>query len=181
MGFSVIELKHGKRTKIKGKLHINIFSADNCDPKLCYKFSGCANLVSPDGSQNIDTLCVLDDGRTNILNLNDVPYDLAKSTFKNILKEYEKIDTLLTGYTGAGPYPQCIDNFDAEEKLIQGDIKKNNFINQAFKFIKQFNPKYYLPFAGTYALSGKLSYLNQYEFFYCELDQIILCTLSEQN
>ncbi len=179
MGFSVIELEHGKRKKINDNFYINIFSADNCDPKLCYKFSGCANLVSPNGSQNIDTLCVFDDGKRNILNLNDCPFDLAKSTFKKILKEYGKIDTILTGYSGAGPFPQCIDNYDFKQKLIQAEIKKNNFIKQAYKYISAFNPKYYLPFAGTYTLSGKLSYLNPYrgipsiDYTYDKLNDLI--------
>ena len=160
LGFKVIELEHGKRTKIKNNFHINIFAADNCDPTLCYKFSGCANLESLNGSQQIDSLSVIDDGKTVILNTNDAPFELAKSNFNRILKEYGKIDALLTGYCGAGPYPQCIENFDLKQKIYEGQKKNDYFLNQAFQFINQIKPKYYMPFAGTYYLSGHLSNLN---------------------
>jgi UDP-MurNAc hydroxylase len=160
LGFKVIEIEHGKRTKIKNNLHINIFAADNCDPQLCYKFSGCANLNKINGSQQIDSLSVIDDNKFSILNINDSPYDLAKSNFPNILKMYGKIDLMLTGYCGAGPFPQCIENFDIDQKIKHGEIKKSYFLNQAFNFIKVINAKYFLPFAGTYSLTGKLSKLQ---------------------
>ncbi len=161
LGFKVIELEHGKRINIKNNLHINIFAADNCDPELCYKFSGCANINKSNGSQQIDSLSVIDDNKFSILNINDSPYDLAKSNFKSILKMYDKIDLLLTGYGGAGPFPQCIENFNFQEKLNQGEIKKKYFLNQAYKYISSINANYYLPFAGTYSLTGELSKLQK--------------------
>ena len=44
------------------------------------------------------------------MNVNDCPIELAQSTFKDIKKQYEKINVLLTGYGGAGPYPKCFEN-----------------------------------------------------------------------
>ena len=35
-----------------------------------------------------------------------------------------------------------------------------NFLNQAKSFIDRLNPKYFLPFAGSYILSGHLSSLQ---------------------
>ena len=161
IGFKVIELANNKRTKLHNNAYLNIFAADNCDPKLCFKFAGCADLTAKEGhSQQIDTLSIIDDGKNVLMNVNDCPIDLAQSTFKNIKKEYDKINLLLTGYGGAGPYPQCFENLNLEEKIINGRLKEKQFLNQAIRYINEFKPDYYLPFAGTYTLTGKLSSLQ---------------------
>ena len=81
-GFKVIELENAKRTKLGENAYLNIFAADNCNPSLCYKFFGCADLNAKDGhSQQIDTLSVIDDGKNVLLNVNDCPIELAQSTF----------------------------------------------------------------------------------------------------
>ena len=109
------------------------------------------------------------------MNTNDCPFELAQSTFKDIKKQYEKINVLLTGYGGAGPYPQCFENLNVDEKMIAAQLKEKQFLNKAIKFIDEIKPDYYLPFAGTYTLTGKLSNLqnlrgvsnidNAYSFF----------------
>ena len=160
-GFKVIELDNNKRTQIGPDFFINIMAADNCDPKLCYKFTGCANFQDLSiGSQQIDTLAIIDDNRNSVLNVNDCPLELATNTLPNILKNYDKIDVLLTGYGGAGPYPQCFENLSTNEKISESKKKKINFLNKAFEYIKISKPKYYLPFAGRYTLSGSLAHLN---------------------
>jgi len=174
--FKVIELENNKRTKLDKNAYLNIFAADNCDPELCFKFSGCADFSAKEGhSQQIDTLSVFDDGKNVLMNINDSPFELAQSTFKDIKKQYEKINVLLTGYGGAGPYPQCFENLNLGEKLIAAESKEKQFLNQAIKYIDEFKPDYYLPFAGTYTLTGRLSNLqnlrgvssidNAYSFF----------------
>ncbi len=176
LGFKVIELENNKRTQIGKNAYLNIFAADNCNPELCFKFSGCADYSAKDGhSQQIDTLSIIDDGKNVLMNVNDCPIELAQSTFKEIKKQYEKINVLLTGYGGAGPYPQCFENLNFEEKTIAGKAKEKQFLIQATQFIDQIEPDYYLPFAGTYTLTGKLSQLhslrgvstidNAYNFF----------------
>ena len=95
-----------------------------------------------------------------MVNVNDCPFDLAKSTFNEIKKNYKKIDVLLTGYCGAGPYPQCFENLNTEEKKQEGFKKEKFFLDQAIKFVDELKPSYILPFAGTYTLAGKLSNLN---------------------
>ena len=109
------------------------------------------------------------------MNVNDCPIELAQSTFKDIKKQYGKISVLLTGYGGAGPYPQCFENLTLDEKVIAAQAKEKKFLNQAIKFIDETKPDYYLPFAGTYTLTGRLSNLqnlrgvssidNAYDFF----------------
>ena len=81
LGFKVIELENNKRTKLANNVYLNIIAADNCDPKLCYKFTGCNSLnqSNVNGSQQIDTLSIFDNNKNSILNINDCPYDLAKN------------------------------------------------------------------------------------------------------
>ena len=67
-------------------------------------------------SQQIDTMCVLDDNKNILMNVNDCPVELAKSTFAKINSQYKKIDVLLVGYQNASPYPQCFDNLKIDEK-----------------------------------------------------------------
>ena len=161
LGFKVIELENNKRTEIGRNAYLNIISADNCNPELCYQFFGCADLsVKGPHSQGIDTLSVVDNGTNVLVNVNDCPIELAASTFEDIKKQYEKINILLTGYGGAGPYPQCLENLSISEKISAAISKQNQFLNQAVKYINALNPDYYLPFAGTYTLTGKLSALQ---------------------
>jgi len=159
-GFKVIEIENGKTLNLKKNLNITIYAADNCNPELCYKFTGCANILEKKGSQQIDTMAVIDDNQNFILNTNDCPYDLSKEVLERIKSDFNKINVLLTGFGGAGPYPQCFDNLTLEEKEIESKKKKINFLNQAVDYLRKVNPNFYLPFAGTYTLTGHLSKLQ---------------------
>ena len=94
------------------------------------------------------------------MNVNDCPIELAQSTLQDIKKQYEQINVLLTGYSGAGSYPQCFENLNLEEKINTSQLMRKKFLNQAIKYIDEIKPNYYLPFAGTYSLTGKLSNLQ---------------------
>lgn len=160
LGFNVIELVNNKKFYLSKSVFINIVAADNCDPQLCYKFTGCAELNKTNGSQQIDSYAFIGDKKHTILNINDCPFELAQISLKRSLKEYKKIDLLLTGYGGAGPYPQCFDNLKIIEKKKEAILKKNKFLRKAINYIELVKPKFYLPFAGKYVLGGKLSSLN---------------------
>jgi len=161
LGFKVIELPNFKRTEIGKDFFLNIIAADNCNPELCYKFMACADMSAKNNeSQQIDTLAVIDDNKSTILNVNDCPYELAENTLNLINKNYEKIDLLLTGYQNASSYPQCFDNLNNKDKLIMGKKISDICLNRSLNFIKKTRPKYFLPFAGTYSLSGNLSKID---------------------
>ena len=151
MGFKVIELMNGKKNEIFKNVNLNIYAADNCNPELCYKFLGCADMRAKDQSQQIDTIAIFDDGKNVLINLNDCPYELAKSTIEYIKKEYGKVDILMSGYGGAGPYPQCFENLSQIEKINSAKKKEDQFLNIALKFIKDLNPEYFLPFENNYS------------------------------
>lgn len=171
LGFNVIELEDNNEFKIAKNESITIFSADNCNPELCYKFFGCGKVENVLGSTQIDSYCLIKDNGLTLLNLNDCPFDLAQNSLKeNIINKY-KIDFLLVGYAGAGPYPQCFE-MDDVQKINSANLKKINFLNQSVKFIDLIRPSFYMPFAGTYILGGKLSSLNKYRGI-PELDEAI--------
>nr|WP_321234175.1 MBL fold metallo-hydrolase [uncultured Psychroserpens sp.] len=159
LGFSVSELPHNAKTELKNGVTIEILAADNCNPELCAKFMGCGIVETKFKSTQIDSLAVISDGKHNVLNLNDCPYDLAKEAVGVINKKYQHIDFLLVGYGGAGPYPQCFELSD-EDRSKAEEGKKLQFLNQGEKYINLVEPKYYMPFAGTYTLAGKLSKLQ---------------------
>ena len=120
---------------------------------------GCGIIETKFKSSQIDSLAVISDGTNTVLNLNDCPYDLAKEAISVITKKYKKINFLLVGYCGAGPYPQCFVLSDEERENAEKS-KKLQFLSQGEKYINLVNPDFYMPFAGTYALAGNLSNLQ---------------------
>lgn len=155
-GFRVVELPHGMRIELGEATSIGIFAADDCDPEQCGAVFKCA----PVGSSQIDSLCVIESDGQVIVNTNDCPYGLARKVLPRVKQEYGKIDLLLVGYSGAGPYPQCFSMLSHEEKKAAAEAKKQQFLRQGLSFIKDLDPKYVLPFAGQYTLTGGLSNLN---------------------
>lgn len=162
LGFRVVELPHNRRTHLKNGVSINILAADNCDPAVCGRFFGCASAQKALGSTQIDSLSVIDDGRHVLLNVNDCPFELAQAALALLKEQYAKIDLLLTGYSGAGPYPQCFPQLPAAERDRAAEAKKARFLGQGERFVTATGPRFYLPFAGTYLLSGKLAKLNPF-------------------
>ena len=160
LGFKVIELEHNLRIPLKGNLYIKILAADYCNPELCGIHTGCSVMEKKYGATHIDSMCVIDDNDKVIVNTNDCTFELAKTSVSDIVKNYKKIDLLLVGYAGAGPYPQCFDMLTESEKNIAAEKKEKQFFKQAEDYVNLVNPKYFMPFAGRYTLSGKLTSLN---------------------
>lgn len=163
LGFkNIIELNHGDRFYMNKNFFIEIYGADDCNPKLCGKFFKCHFLADKIGSQQIDSVALISDHKKNILNVNDCPYELSKNVIKKIKKQHRKIDLLLTGYSGAGPFPQCFKNYSSSKKKLLMNKKQMQFLNQSTQYIKDTNPTHVMPFAGTYFLSSKLFNLNKF-------------------
>jgi UDP-MurNAc hydroxylase len=163
-GKTVIELKHGEEFHCGDGLYIKIFIADDCNPELCYKHFGCGKMETKYRSSTIDTMAVFYNESETILNTNDCPFSLAEKTVERILNSHPKINLLLTGYSGAGAYPQCYEHYSDEDKLGQhGDRYRQLNLNNGMNFIKKVNPISYIPFAGTYTLAGKVSKLEKFK------------------
>lgn len=160
LGYRVLELDHNVRTHLKNGVYINILAADNCNPELCHRYYGCGIVEVKYGSTQIDSMCVVDDGERVVVNNNDCPYPLAVDSIREIKRQYPKIDFLLTGYLGAGPFPQCFTSLSPSEKREAAEKKKQQFLGYAENYICDLAPRYYMPFAGTYLLAGKISAKN---------------------
>ena len=160
LGFNVIEIENNKKMKIEKDFSINILAADNCNPEICGKLFGCSVSESGYGTANIDTLAIFDNKKQIIVNTNDCPYEISEKTAKIVSKQYQNIDFLLVGYAGASSYPQCF-NFSEIKTKTEAHKKKIKRLNDTINYVKIFNPKFYMPFAGKYTLTGKNHILNE--------------------
>lgn len=161
---NVKELEHGEAVKLAPDLFLEIYAADNCDPVQCGKQFGCQFLGDINGSMQIDTMSVLYTIKKNyvIVNTNDCQYGLAKNTIKEIQKQHDHIDVLLTGYVSASAYPQCFDNLSVTEKLFEKERIQKRFLMKAAYFARDLKPVVVVPFAGEYVLGGKLWEMNYF-------------------
>lgn len=164
LGFvTIIELPHNERVLLKNSVYINILAADNCDPEICGKAFGCFALTNgPNKTNQIDSMCVIDNGEYVLLNTNDCPYPIAKQALKKVRQEYGKIDFLLVGYTGASLYPYAMSDYSHKEMVAAQNSTKIKGMEFGAKIIHEIQPRYYMPFAGTYILGGSNWELNQY-------------------
>lgn len=163
VGFQrIIEVLHHEPYFFSDQFQVEILAADNCDPTKCGRWFGCHLQEAPTKSTQIDSLAVFSGDGQVAVNTNDCPFDLAKDVCNYILSKYSKIDFLMVGYSGAGPYPQCMLNYTDSEKLVRASAKKQSFLFQAISYIQALQPKYFLPFAGQYTLGGRFSELNAF-------------------
>jgi len=162
LGFSVIELESNVRTHLKNDVYINIIPAGYCNPIHCAKTFGCGKMETNFASTIVDTLCVIDNNEYTVLNVNDCPFPVAKFAIKSVLNSYNKIDFLITGYTGASAYPQCFSNYSNSEKLQKAQEQKQYYFDSGLNFITHCKPTYFMLHAGTYILAGKLVNLEPY-------------------
>lgn len=160
LGFTPIELQHNKRTHLKNDTYINILAADNCDPQLCFKYFGCGLAEKKFGSTSIDSMSVIDNGKEVMVNTNDCPFSLGQTSASIIKNAYREIDMLLVGYSSATAYPQCFDLTESERENAKKSIIQK-FLSQSESYVNLLKPRFFLPFAGRYVLSGKNWILNE--------------------
>lgn len=163
-GKTVVEIDHGKSIPLGNDFDLYIYAADDCNPELCFKFFGCGKMSNPSKSTGIDTFSVLKSKEKTFIQINDCPYPLMRGTLNKIKSQFPNIDLLFTSYTGAGSYPQCWSQYSNDEKLNKyGIVKKQKFLDWGLGILNILKPKYYVPYAGQYVLSGFLSKLNEYK------------------
>jgi len=163
LGFKAIELESNEPTLLKNEVYITIFAADYCNPEICGKIFGCFYLTgNSSGSSNIDSMCVITDGKHVLLNTNDCPFPIAYKALEKIKNKFQKIDFLLVGYTGASLYPYAMCNYTETEMKEAQERTRLKGLEFGAKIIKSIKPRYYMPFAGTYVLGGANWELNKY-------------------
>jgi len=117
---------------------------------------------------DIDSALIVHDAncKKTILNLNDCLFNQPHAQKLNdIIQNFtSKLDLIAVGYTGAGPYPQTYFDIKNEKEILisKANEKKQKAFEQYKDYIKFFNAKYNLPFAGEYLLGGSNSKLNKY-------------------
>ncbi|MFC3476436.1 MBL fold metallo-hydrolase [Halobacterium litoreum] len=168
LGFDAIELPHAERTHLAGDLHINVLGADNCDPEACGNYFGCgwwmesSSERTTDGSTQIDSMGVFDDGENVVVNANDCRWPLSERACAVVNDQYEDIDLLLMQYAAANFYPQCMEDYTHEQRLDARDEVIGEMYEDAEGFVNALEPRYFMPFAGSYTLAGSLAHRNQY-------------------
>ena len=108
----------------------------------------------------IDSAMVIESEGLVAFNANDNTPDEKASSM--LSKRFKKIDLAMMNYNSAGPYPSCFNNLDSVQKQKEHQKNLERNINYLAKNISAMNPKYFLPFAGAYAIGGKLHHKNKY-------------------
>jgi UDP-MurNAc hydroxylase len=161
IGFNVIELDNARPFNVSDTTQITIYAADNCDPTICGHMFGCI-AKDVNGSMQLDSLCVIHDSEFTLVNTNDCPYEIAEQSLSEVKKNHKKIDFALVGYTSASLYPHCMMRYD-EAKMEMG-IERSRLrgLTTAQRTLEKLQPKFYMPFAGTYILGGANYKKNPY-------------------
>lgn len=115
-------------------------------------------------SSDIDSALIVKyfDGYRNhcVVNANDIIFD--DSMISTLKDSAQKVDILLCGYTGAGPYPQTYFDVNDENLVEEAEKKRLAFFKRYLKLTTAINAKINIPFAGKYILGGRLAGLNDY-------------------
>jgi len=168
LGFDVIELPHAERTHLAGDLYVNVLGADDCDPEVCGNYYGCGWWLegetdrTTDGSTQIDSMGVFDNGEEVLVNANDCRWPLSERVCASVADQYEDVDLLLMQYGAANFYPQCMDDYTHAERLEARSEVIEEMYEDAEGFVNALEPRYFMPFAGSYVLSGSLAERNEY-------------------
>lgn len=153
LGFTVIELENGVPFELSSGCEITIFAADNCDPSICGRMFGC---VTPDvkGSMQLDSLCVIKTERFTMVNTNDCPYGIAETTLKQVKECFPTVDFALVGYSSASLFPHCMMEYTKDEMERGKKKAKLAGLISGLEILRTLQPRFYMPFAGTYIPGG---------------------------
>lgn len=162
-------LKYYPSTKIIiANFNVNILSREMTNDNINHEIvdlltigNTCIKLIPCHSHKyDIDSALIVTDGKTTIANMNDNPYH--EPQLEKVLTFSPHIDFALLPFAGAGPYPQTY--YDLKDPILfqKMEQKSTRFIQEYLDFVTYLNPTKSLPFAGSYALGGKLAYLNEF-------------------
>ena len=162
LGFRRIqEVPHGGEVQLGDDFTVELLAADGCDPALCGKFFGCAPPTPYARTLQLDSMAVFRGGGQTAVDINDCPYELARSACASIRARHPQVDFALLGYSGAGEYPQCFaDQMDGTALREAAQAKREQFLTQTIRFLQELRPIRFMPCGGQYTLGGDLAKLN---------------------
>lgn len=108
----------------------------------------------------IDSAIVFQADSQSIFNANDNTPDNASS--QELKSLFGTFDLALMNYNNAGPYPSCFNNLSEDEKYIESNANSLRNIDHLYSNLKILEPRYFLPFAGSYVIGGKNYFKNKY-------------------
>lgn len=121
-----------------------------------------------DEAQGIDSVLVVGDADSAVVNLNDNQYD-ARLAEDIIHAAGDRHLTALIPYTGAGPWPHCF-LMPPEEQQAAGIAKRQRFLDQFERWRRHLAADVAVPFSAGYRLRGELALLNYYRCIPDQLD-----------
>lgn len=108
---------------------------------------------------DIDSALVVTHCGMSFLNLNDNVFNDSQNQVIHDLLEDLRFAAI--GYSPAGPYPQTYFN-DEKSLALESQKIRELSISKFLTYLREFQPKAALPFAGQYLLGGQLHSLNKY-------------------
>jgi UDP-MurNAc hydroxylase len=163
---SVIEMPNNESVNFKD-FKITMYVADYCNPTICGSSISC--MSTPRKRTSNDSVALIESDDQTILNANDA---LAVHSAHRLWPLIGKVSLLLGHYGGAGPYPQCFTDIDAENKMIEAKKTGLVFVNRLIQTAEKLKAQFTMPFAGQYVLGGSLVGLNKFRSV-IPLDEVI--------
>ena len=152
----IIQVKNGQSLQIKD-IQVQVLTADACNPDLCGVNVPCHQ--SNYKLSTIDSLAIFSADGKRVLNAND---SLAVASVPRVLRSIGSVDLILGHYGGAGPYPQCFDGLNVNEKIRESTKVASTFVRRLATASEVTKAKFVFPYAGQYLLGGRLSELNDF-------------------
>ncbi|PZC46142.1 MAG: UDP-MurNAc hydroxylase [Chloroflexi bacterium] len=140
----------------------NRMQADHIPHEVCEKISIGETIVRIIPNQypsGIDSALVVKRGEQSVANMNDNLYN--EDHLEKVRGVCGAPTIALTGYTGAGPYPQTFYS-DPETLAIKAAEKREEFFQRYLRMQSALKPQVTVPFAGQYILGGRLHVLNKF-------------------
>jgi len=108
---------------------------------------------------SFDSAIVVKDPDNVVVNLNDCAFD-SRQVSEILRFAGRSPDLACLPFAGAGPYPQAYIFKDEDQRLLATSAKERHFLDLFGQYLDALEPRWAIPFAGSYFLGGRLRSLN---------------------
>jgi len=151
-GTRVIEIPPLEAINIGDGFSLTVFAADTCNPLTCGVNVPCQTEPTLRG---IDSVGVFKADGYTVVNANDA---MGVHLVPKIAANIGHADFLMGHYGGASPYPQCFPGVENKQEAARKVVEAT--CRMLISAAEAIDVQYVMPFAGQYALGGKLTALN---------------------